>query len=83
MSLEYSIRENGSGLSSDRATERKKCAEALKTLLSGVAAPSLLTENTLRNKGFTWDSLFTDVHEYIIKVRRMIFYLFILLYLRN
>lgn len=68
MSLETHIRECCAGLTSDRVTERKKSADTLKTFLSGDAAPSLLVENTVRKRGFSWDDLYEHVQDYILKV---------------
>ncbi|XP_048483774.1 serine-protein kinase ATM [Plutella xylostella] len=67
MSLETHIRECCAGLTSDRVTERKKSADTLKTFLSGDAAPSLLVENTVRKRGFSWDDLYEHVQDYILK----------------
>lgn len=68
MSLEQSLIENGSGICSDRTSERKKNAEALKTFLSRNAAPTLLSNNTINKSGYCWNSLFDNVTDFILKV---------------
>ncbi|XP_047987168.1 uncharacterized protein LOC125227020 [Leguminivora glycinivorella] len=67
MSLESSLQEIGAGLISTRANERKKNAESLKNFLTGNAVPSLLSNNTIKKKGYNWNNVFDDVHEYILK----------------
>ncbi|RVE48633.1 hypothetical protein evm_006704 [Chilo suppressalis] len=67
MDLETSAREHSSALSSNRANERKKSAEALKDLLTRNALPSLLSKNSLKKRGFSWNDLFDDINEYILK----------------
>lgn len=69
MSLENSLQEIGAGLISTRANERKKNAESLKNFLTGNAVPSLLSNNTIKKKGYSWNNVFDDIHEYILKVR--------------
>ncbi|CAH0725816.1 unnamed protein product, partial [Brenthis ino] len=56
-----------SGLISVRATERKKNAESLKEFLNRNAGPSFLTNNTLKKSGYTWNHLFNDINDYIMK----------------
>lgn len=68
MALEQSLREICSGLRSVRVNERKKSAESLKDMLGRSAMPSLLTENTLKKSGYTWNQVFNDINEYILKV---------------
>lgn len=68
MSLETTLKETCASLTSDRATERKKNAESLKTFLTGNAAPALLTDNSLKKNGFNWNNVFEDINEYILKV---------------
>lgn len=68
MSLEISIREICAGLRSERVTERKKNAEALRTYLNNEAAPTLLSENTIKKNGYSWNNMFDDVNEFILKV---------------
>ncbi|KAF9415043.1 hypothetical protein HW555_007199 [Spodoptera exigua] len=67
MELEISVKEASSGLKSVRVTERKKNAELLKEFLTRNAVPSLLTDNTIKKKGYTWNNLFDDINEYILK----------------
>ncbi|CAH0748972.1 unnamed protein product [Diatraea saccharalis] len=68
MELECSARDYSTRLSSSsRIGDRKKCAEALKDLLSRNALPSLLTKNSLNKKGFSWNDLFDDINEFILK----------------
>ncbi|XP_022833925.1 serine-protein kinase ATM [Spodoptera litura] len=67
MELEISVKDAVSGLKSVRVTERKKNAEILKEFLTRNSVPSLLTDNTLKKKGYTWNNLFDDVNEYILK----------------
>ncbi|XP_061707147.1 serine-protein kinase ATM isoform X2 [Cydia pomonella] len=67
MSLENSLQEIGAGLISTRANERKKNAESLKNFLTGNAVPALLSSNTIKKKGYNWNNVFDDVHEYILK----------------
>ncbi|XP_047544765.1 serine-protein kinase ATM isoform X2 [Vanessa atalanta] len=67
MSLEESIKETCSNLTSIRATERKKSAEKLKDFLTRNAVPSLLTTNTLKKSGFTWNHVFAEINDYIMK----------------
>lgn len=81
MSLEISLREHGAGLHSDRATERKKNAEALKGYLNNDAAPALLTSNTLKKTGYNWNNLFDDINEFLVKVINNIFSLVLCLLL--
>lgn len=68
MELEISIKEAINGLKDKRVTERKKNAELLKEFLTRNAVPSLLSENTLKKRGYTWNNLFDDLNEYILKV---------------
>lgn len=72
MDLEFTLKEACSGLKSVRATERKKSAENLKEFLTRNAVPSLLNENTLRNKSYTWNNLFDDINEYVLKVYKCV-----------
>lgn len=65
---EESVKEVCSGLTSVRANERKKNAETLKDFLSRNAIPSLLTKNTLKKSGYTWNHVFDDINDYIMKV---------------
>ncbi|XP_050669968.1 uncharacterized protein LOC126968882 isoform X2 [Leptidea sinapis] len=67
MSLESSLREICANLTSIRATERKKSAETLKDMLSRSAVPSLLTDNTRKKSGYSWNHLFGDINDFIIK----------------
>ncbi|VVC96708.1 unnamed protein product [Leptidea sinapis] len=67
MSLESSLREICANLTSIRATERKKSAENLKDMLSRSAVPSLLTDNTRKKSGYSWNHLFGDINDFIIK----------------
>ncbi|XP_063617686.1 serine-protein kinase ATM [Cydia splendana] len=67
MSLENTLQEIGAGLISTRANERKKNAESLKTFLAANAVPALLSNNTIKKKGYNWNNVFDDVHEYILK----------------
>ncbi|XP_050361625.1 serine-protein kinase ATM [Nymphalis io] len=67
MSLEESIKETCSNLTSIRATERKKSAEKLKDFLTRNAVPSLLTANTLKRSGYTWNHVFDEINDYIMK----------------
>ncbi|CAB3231054.1 unnamed protein product [Arctia plantaginis] len=67
MDLELTLKDACNGLKSIRATERKKSAENLKEFLTRNAVPSLLNENTLKNKGYTWNNVFDDINEYILK----------------
>ncbi|CAG4944824.1 unnamed protein product [Colias eurytheme] len=67
MALELSLREICSNLTSIRATERKKSAETLKDMLNRTAVPSLLNENTLKKSGYTWNHVFGDINDYILK----------------
>ncbi|CAK1549906.1 unnamed protein product [Leptosia nina] len=67
MALEISLRELCSSLTSVRATERKKSAEALKDMLNRTAVPNLLNENTLKKSGYNWNHVFNDVNDYILK----------------
>lgn len=71
MSFESSLQEIGTGLISARASERKKNAESLKSFLTGNAAPSLLSANTLKKRGYNWNNLFDDIHEYVLKVNKI------------
>lgn len=69
MELESSIKEAGNGLKSVRVTDRKKNAEIVKQFLTNSnAVPSLLSENTLKKRGYTWNNLFDDISDYIFKV---------------
>lgn len=68
MELEISIKEASNGMKERRLTERKKNAENLKEFLTRNAVPSLLSENTLKKRGYTWNDLFDDINEYILKV---------------
>ena len=68
MELEISIKEASIGLKDKKVTERKKHAEILKGFLTRNAVPSLLSENTLKKRGYTWNNLFDDINEYILKV---------------
>lgn len=68
MELELSVKEASNGLKSVRVTERKKNAEILKEFLTRNSVPSLLTDNTLKKRGYTWNNLFDDINEYILKV---------------
>ncbi|XP_047515657.1 serine-protein kinase ATM [Pieris napi] len=67
MALEQSLIEICSGLTSIRVNERKKNSETLKDMLSRSAMPSLLTENTRKKSGYTWNQVFNDINEYILK----------------
>ncbi|XP_049866629.1 serine-protein kinase ATM isoform X2 [Pectinophora gossypiella] len=67
MSLESSLRECCAGLTSSRATDRKKTGDNLKTFLMGNAVPSLLSENTIHHKGYSWNDVFDDVNELVLK----------------
>lgn len=69
MSLHDSLKEICDGLRSARQTERKKCADALKSFLMRNAVPALLTENSLKKSGYQWDNIFDDINDYVIKVR--------------
>lgn len=73
MELELTLKESCNGLKAVRATERKKSAECLKEFLMRNAVPSLLTENTLKKKGYSWSHLFDDINEYILKVCPVLF----------
>lgn len=70
MALESTLRELSDGLRSSRVTDRKKNAENLKEFLTRNAVPSLLTENTLKKKGYTWNDLFDDLNELVLKVKK-------------
>lgn len=74
MSLENTVSNIYDGLTSDRVTERKKCADSLKELLGGTGLPVLLNENHRRNTGHTWKSLFLKVHDWTIKVRNHVLF---------
>ncbi|KAI5641469.1 telomere-length maintenance and DNA damage repair domain-containing protein [Phthorimaea operculella] len=67
MSLETSVRECGAALGSSRATDRKKNGENLKNFLEGNAVPPMLSENTLRGRGYSWNELFDDINELVMK----------------
>ncbi|KAG6455766.1 serine-protein kinase ATM [Manduca sexta] len=67
MALEVSLKEICDGLKSNRITDRKKNAEALKEYLLRNAVPMLLTENTFKKNGYTWTQLFVDINDYILK----------------
>ncbi|XP_063838719.1 serine-protein kinase ATM isoform X1 [Ostrinia nubilalis] len=67
MDLESSVREHSASLTSVRATDRKKSAEAIKDLLTRNALASVLTKNALKKRGFTWNELFDDINDYILK----------------
>ncbi|CAH0603140.1 unnamed protein product [Chrysodeixis includens] len=68
MELETSIKEAGNGLKAVRVTDRKKNAEIIKQFLTNSnAVPSLLSENTLKKRGYTWNNLFDDINDYIFK----------------
>ncbi|XP_041988824.1 serine-protein kinase ATM [Aricia agestis] len=66
MSLESSIQEICTNLTSNRVMERKKSAENLKDFLTRNAVPSLLTANTFKMSGLTWNILFDDINNFII-----------------
>lgn len=68
MELEISIKDTSNGLRDRRVTERKKSAENLKEFLTRNAVPSLLSENTIKKRGYTWNNLFDDINEFILKV---------------
>lgn len=72
MTLEETLRETCSNLISVRATDRKKNAEKLKDFLTRNAVPSLLTSNTLKKSGYTWNHVFDDINDYIMKVNNEI-----------
>ncbi|PZC82370.1 hypothetical protein B5X24_HaOG210411 [Helicoverpa armigera] len=65
MELETSVQDAASGIKSVRHTDRKKSAENLKEFLSRNAVPSLLSENTLKKRGYSWNNLFDDINEYV------------------
>ncbi|KAL4708134.1 hypothetical protein ACJJTC_009913 [Scirpophaga incertulas] len=67
MDLELSAKEHSGSLLSQRANDRKKSAESLKDLLTRNALPALLSKNTLKNRGFSWNELFVDINEFILK----------------
>ncbi|KAM3964649.1 serine/threonine-protein kinase tefu [Aphomia sociella] len=67
MDLENTVRDLCIGLTSSRATDRKRNAESLKDFLSRNALGALLSNNTSRKQGFTWNNLFSDINDYIIK----------------
>lgn len=75
MTLEEALRETCSNLTSVRATDRKKNAEKLKDFLTRNAVPSLLTSNTLKKSGYTWNHVFDDINDHIIKVNNQIAFL--------
>lgn len=66
--LEVSVKECCVGLLSVRATERKKNGEILKDFLTRNAVPSLLSENTIKGQGYSWNNVFHDIHEFVLKV---------------
>lgn len=68
MDLEASVVGHSAGLTAPRATDRKKSAETLKDLLTRNALAALLNKNTLKKRGFTWNELFDDINECILKV---------------
>lgn len=69
MELESSIKDAGNGLKAVRVTDRKKNAEIIKQFLTNSnAVPALLSENTLKKRGYTWNNLFDDINDYIFKV---------------
>lgn len=68
MALETSVRECCCALSSARATERKKNGEILKDFLIRNAVPSLLSENTIKKQGYSWNNVFDDIHDFVLKV---------------
>lgn len=68
MALEISVKECCAALVSVRATERKKNGEILKDFLIRNAVPSLLTENTLKKQGYSWNNVFDDIHEFVLKL---------------
>ncbi|XP_059060370.1 serine-protein kinase ATM-like [Achroia grisella] len=67
MDLENTVQELCFGLTASRATDRKRSAESLKDFLSRNALGALLTKNTLKKHGFTWNNLFRDINDYILK----------------
>lgn len=68
MTLETSVRDCCVALLSVRATERKKNGEILKNFLIGTAVPSLLSENSIKKQGYSWNNVFDDIHEFVLKV---------------
>lgn len=66
--LENTVIGYSAALTSPRASDRKKGAENIKDLLTRNALPSMLSKNTLKKKGFTWNDLFDDINDYIHKV---------------
>ncbi|XP_039752989.1 serine-protein kinase ATM isoform X2 [Pararge aegeria] len=67
MSLEESLKETCSGLTSARAIERKKSANTLKDFLTRNAVPALLTSHTKKRSGYNWNHVFGDINDFIIK----------------
>ncbi|CAG5022045.1 unnamed protein product [Parnassius apollo] len=67
MSLEISIKQICETLKSNKVSERKKSAEKLKDFLTRNAVPDMLSDNSRKKVGFTWNDLFDDVNEYILK----------------
>ncbi|XP_023934790.2 serine-protein kinase ATM [Bicyclus anynana] len=67
MSLELSVKETCSSLTSARATERKKSANTLKDFLTRNAVPALLTSNAKKRSGYNWNHVFGDINDFIMK----------------
>ncbi|XP_068621125.1 serine-protein kinase ATM [Battus philenor] len=67
MSLEVTVREISGNLTTNKALERKKNAELLKDYLTRNAVPDLLSDNTRRKVGFSWNDLFQNVTDYLLK----------------
>lgn len=68
IALENTVKEMCEGLRSSRVTDRKKNGEKLKDFLNMTAVPALLTENTLKKRGYSWNDLFDDIIDYTLKV---------------
>lgn len=77
--LETSVRECCVALLSMRATERKKNGEILKDFLIRNAVPSLLSENTIKRQGYSWNEVFDDIHEFVLKVYLVYTYIVLLI----
>ncbi|XP_034831737.1 serine-protein kinase ATM-like [Maniola hyperantus] len=67
MSLEDTVRQTCSSLTSVRFTDRKKSAFILKDFLTQNAVPALLSSNTRKKSGYSWNHVFGDIHDFIIK----------------
>ncbi|KPJ15115.1 Serine-protein kinase ATM [Papilio machaon] len=67
MSLETTVKEICGNLCSNKATERKRSVETLKDYLTRNAVPDLLSDNTRKKAGFSWNDLFDIITDYLLK----------------